>query len=781
VETTESDQKATIRRLSTAVDVWEIGVFEHDHATEETWASPRFREMLGFGPDEYVSMQVVARLCFAGDVPMIEAAMRRVNDPDGDGIFDMTYRVVRLTGEIRWVRGRGITSFGMVDGVRQPVRTIGTIADVTEQHELRLAAERHEQRLTLATNTSQVGVFDWDHDAARPEDAVYWSPTFRDMIGYDANAQPDLEWYRSRIHPDDLARLAEATKKAKTPENPTTLDVEYRWLHPSGETRWCIARSTTTFRKKAHEVRPDRTVGAVLDVTTTLNAAEQLSERSAILEATPDIVSIVDPELGLVFLNKAGRSFAGISPDADVTSVSLASVVGSTFEKQFREHGREAARRKGSWQIETDFSEHSGQLRPVSALVLCHADRHGQVSHFSLVARNLSHEKQLEMQFRRSQKMDAIGRLAGGIAHDFNNILSVILGFSESLEDYLPPDSPGRRDINEITVATGRAAALTRQLLTISRNELVRPRPMDLNDVVQAAGPMFRRLIDARIEIKVDLADAPARIKADPSQIEQVLLNLVVNARDAMPNGGTLSIEVTQVIHRPEAAPRDLHLPAGPYVVLVVSDSGHGIPEEVRERVFEPFFTTKEQGKGTGLGLATVLGIVEKNGGAVWLHSEPSRGTTFKVYLPSTDEVPEVPAEQPTGPILHRGGTIVLVEDEPQLRSMMKAVLERAGYRVFDASGPVEALGLIQGICVKIDLLVTDVVMPQMTGVQLAAEIKKVRPEIPVLFVTGYTDDAVDQDLLLGEHVDFLQKPIRSLVLLRKVAKVIARREKSVG
>jgi two-component system, cell cycle sensor histidine kinase and response regulator CckA len=772
----ESEHEATLRRLSEAVAIREIGIFEHDYANGETWASPRFREMLGFEPDEFVSMQVVARLCHPADVSMIQSAMQSSYDPNGDGVFDLVYRVIRKDGKIRWIHGRGGTTFAEVNGQRVPVRGLGTIADVTEQHELKLAVERHERRLTQATNISQVGVFDWDHEPLGPDDAIYWSPTFRVMCGYDLDEPPDFEWYFGRVHPDDAQQVLEAIRNTRDPEVQAPFDIEYRWLHPNGEVRWCVVRSTTSFLRKDDELRPERTVGAVLDITSTLRAAEELSQRSAILDATPDLVCVVDPELNVVFLNQAGRSLAGISPDQDITGAHLGDIVGQSFDANFEQEGKGTALERGSWQVEAEFLDRTGRARPVSALVLCHRDKHGRLSHFSLVARDLSHEKQLELQVRRTQKMEVIGRLAGGVAHDFNNILSVILGFSESIEDQLPLESRSRNDVQEIRFAIERAAALTRQLLAISRNELVRPRVIDLNEVMKAAGPMFRRLLDARVEVQLALSEAPARIKADPSQIEQVILNLVVNARDAMPDGGTLSLEVTQVVHRPELGPPGLTLEAGPYVVLGVSDSGQGIQPDVRERIFEPFFTTKDQGKGTGLGLATVLGIVEKNAGGIWLHSEPNKGTTFKVYLPSTDEAPEAMLERPSAPILHRGGNVLLVEDEAQLRILLTTVLEQAGYRVLAASGPIEALGLAQGFPEQIDLLLTDVVMPQMTGPMLATELQARRPGLLVLFMSGYTDDGMLRHGHLHDQVNFLQKPLSASVLLRKIAQILANR-----
>lgn len=772
----ELEQRATLRRLSVAVDTWEIGIFEHEFASGETWASTRFREMLGFGPDEYVSMTEVSRQIFPADISMVQRAMQQTYEPDSDGIFDLVYRVVRRNGEIHWVHGRGITDFAIVDGQRTAVRATGTILDVTERERLRQAAEVQELRLSEAMTVSHVGMFDNDHDPVRPDDVLYWSPELRRMCGYDPHELPSLGWYLSRIHSDDAARFIEGMKNAWDPRRRVPLDIEYRWHHPDGATRWFVTRATTSFREKGEEILPCRTVGAVLDITSTRRAAELLAQRSAILDATPDVVCVIDPDLHLVFLNQAGHSHANIEDATDISTRSLGDVTGKAFEQMFTFEGRCIAMRQGSWQVQTDFEVSSNEVRPFSALVLCHCDKTGEPAHFSLVARDLTHEKRLEEQVRQSQKMEVIGRLAGGVAHDFNNILSIILGFSDVLEDKLAKGQAGHREVQEIRLAAERAAALTRQLLAIGRRELVQPRIFDLNHVLEGALPMLRRLIDATVHIDLKLGDSPNLVKADPTQIEQVLLNLVLNARDAMPFGGGLHIEATQELHRHKVDPLELDLPPGRYVVLSVSDSGHGIPPEIRKRIFEPFFTTKDEGKGTGLGLATVFDIVEKWGGGVWLRSEMHKGTTFKVYLPATDETPVARDEQLTSPMQHGGGTILLVEDEAQLRAILVTILSHAGYEILMAAGPVEALGIARGHHGVIDLLLTDVVMPQMTGPELAAELTPVRPKMAVLLMSGYTEDAIVRKGLMDDKLNFISKPLVTSALLHKIAHLLADR-----
>jgi two-component system cell cycle sensor histidine kinase/response regulator CckA len=780
-----TEQEAMLRRLTQAVETWGIGVFEHTFSTGETWASPRFREMLGFGPDEYVSMKEISRQIFPADEDSVRAALLAAGDPDGDGIFDMIYRVFRKRdGAVRWLHGRGQTIFSERDGRRAPVSTIGTIMDVTEQEELRIAVERHELRLSEAMAVSQLGIFDWDHDPARPEDAIYWSPNFRQMVGFDQDAAPDLPWYLAQIHPDDRQAFEEALSKSLTCLDRCAAEVQFRWLHPDGGTRWFLARSTTSVRRKGDVTAPKRTVGAMLDVTSTMQAAAELSQRSEILEATPDIVCVFDPELRLVFLNQAGRTFAGLpeSPEfPESTSRTLSDVTGKEFAERFQREGQAISLQTGSWQIEMILESQRSEPRPVSALVLCHLDKQGGLTHFSLVARDLTHEKRLEEQFRQAQKMEVIGRLAGGVAHDFNNVLSIIMGFSDVLEDKVRSGEGGLEEIEEIRFAAERAASLTRQLLSMSRKELVQPRSVDMGSLVEAAIPMFQRLIDATITIHFTQVSAPALVKADPTQIEQVLLNLVVNARDAMPQGGELQLDVSQIYHRPETAPKGLTLEPGTYTVLSVSDSGHGMSEETRARIFEPFFTTKGAGKGTGLGLSTVFDIVEKWRGGIWVHSEPGKGTTFKIYVPAVQEAEPVSPELPSAPIAHPGGTILLVDDEPQLRSLLTTILTRAGYRVLEATGPIEALGLAKEFEGHIDLLLTDVVMPQMTGPFLATEIKNFRPATAVLFMSGYTEDAVVRRGLIDERLSFISKPLSAGTLLRKVAQVLQGRSSRVA
>ncbi|MBI5419354.1 MAG: response regulator [Deltaproteobacteria bacterium] len=378
-----------------------------------------------------------------------------------------------------------------------------------------------------------------------------------------------------------------------------------------------------------------------------------------------------------------------------------------------------------------------------------------------------------EEQLRQAQKMEAVGRLAGGIAHDFNNLLTAIAGYSTLLLQGVV-DDPSRRNIQEIQRASDRAASLTRQLLAFSRRQILQPKVMDLNAVVGAMDDMLRRLIGEDIDLLTVLEPGVRKVKADPGQMEQVIMNLAVNARDAMPEGGKLTIETANVVIDESSVRGHVTMQAGSYVVLALSDTGSGMDPETISHIFEPFFTTKEVGKGTGLGLSTVYGIVKQSGGYIWVYSEPGRGTTFKIYLPQATEEAETakPAEVRAG-LLGGSETILLVEDEDSVRSLVREVLARNGYTVLAARNGEDALRACDGNAGAIHLMLCDVVMPGMSGVELARRIVPLRPEIKVLYMSGYTDTAIVRQGVLDPGTAFLEKPFAPDALARKVREVL--------
>ena len=380
----------------------------------------------------------------------------------------------------------------------------------------------------------------------------------------------------------------------------------------------------------------------------------------------------------------------------------------------------------------------------------------------------------LQEQLYQSQKMEAIGRLAGGIAHDFNNLLTVIKGYSQLSLIETKEGDPLRGNIEEIKKAADRAADLTHQLLAFGRRQIMEMKVLDLNILLQNLDKMLRRVIGEDIELVTVLAEDLGRVKTDPGQIEQMVMNLSVNARDAMPEGGKLTIETANVDLDGAYARNHVAVTPGRFVMISVSDTGVGMTPEVRDRVFEPFFTTKEKGKGTGLGLSTVYGIVKQSDGNIWVYSEPGKGTTFKIYLPRVDEPLEELGERVEVKEIPRGTeTILVVEDEEDVRKLAVRILERQGYKVLEASQGLDGFLIAEKYEDLIHLLVTDVVMPKISGRELADRIAEIRPEIKVLYMSGYTDNAIVHHGVLGEGMKFIQKPFTVDGLARKVREVL--------
>jgi len=424
--------------------------------------------------------------------------------------------------------------------------------------------------------------------------------------------------------------------------------------------------------------------------------------------------------------------------------------------------------------VEVTRRRKDGTLVNISLSVAPLHDAAGQVTGMLSLAADVTEMRQLEVQYRQAQKMEAVGRLAGGIAHDFNNLLTAIIGTTALVLEDRGLESRARLDIEEIEKAAKRAAGLTRQLLIFSRQQVLEPRALDLNALVVDLERMLQRLIGEDIELRTKPAALLGAVRADPGQMEQAIVNLVVNARDAMPKGGRLTIETADVeLDRSYVA---AHVPTrpGPYVLLAISDTGVGMDGATKARLFEPFFTTKDPGRGTGLGLATVYGIVKQSGGYIWAYSELGHGTTFKIYLPRVAQTPET-RESTISPLTPARGseTLLVVEDQEEVRKLTKRVLEAQGYTVLAAGNGFEALEIVDRHPTQIHLMITDVVMPGMNGRELAQRASARRSDLKVLYVSGYTGEAVLQHRLLEPGVAFLQKPFTPDVLARKTREVL--------
>jgi two-component system, cell cycle sensor histidine kinase and response regulator CckA len=515
--------------------------------------------------------------------------------------------------------------------------------------------------------------------------------------------------------------------------------------------------------------------GFLIDVTASVEAEAALVERArqfrAVFLDAADAMLILDDDRAIVEANPAACSLLGIAsaplvrlPFDDLIAEGKDELVSAWREllalgEAKREHRVQAAR--GTTRVvECSYRAH------------VHGNRH------LCIARDVTDRRLLEERLIQSEKIESVGRLAGGIAHDFNNLLTAILGYTELLIAHHPEGDNDRADLDEIQKAGERAASLTQQLLAFSRKQVLMPKEIDLNKTVAGLKSMLTRLIREDITLTCSLADGPTTIKIDPTQLDQAILNLVLNARDALPAGGAIRLEVARVRRSQVDVPADSTSTATEYVRLRVIDNGVGIAPEVRAHLFEPFFTTKEIGKGTGLGLASVYGIVRQSNGFIAVDSQEGRGTVFTMHFPAATPPEAVAAVSVAGTLPLGCETILLVEDEAAVRVIVRTVLQRQGYRVLEASTPQEACDLFDAHAGEIDLMVTDVVMPQMNGPALAQRLVSVRPELRVLFISGYADVATpfDSD---NPNVSFLSKPFQASALNERVREMLGRPERA--
>ncbi len=490
------------------------------------------------------------------------------------------------------------------------------------------------------------------------------------------------------------------------------------------------------------------------------------------VENAHDIIYSHDLEGNYTSINKAGERITGYTRE-EALKLNLAQTVAPEYLEKARQMiaSKLADEEVTAYDLEIIAKDgHRVAIEVNTRLVY----QNGVAVGVQGIARDVTERRQLEEQLRQSQKIEAIGRLAGGIAHDFNNLLTAITGYSDLTLRQLQSESPLRRNIEEIKKAGDRAASLTRQLLAFSRKQVLQPKVLDLNAVVSDMEKMLRRLIGEDIELRTALVPELGSVKADPGQIEQMLMNLAVNARDAMPHGGSLLIETENVYLNEGYATRHIAVKPGPYVMLAVSDTGCGMSEETQSRIFEPFFTTKEVGKGTGLGLSTVYGIVKQSGGNIWVYSEVGEGTAFKIYLPRVDEAAqEYKPSHEVEESLDGAEVILLAEDDERVRGLVRAVLEGHGYRVLEAEDGGAALSVSERHEGLIHLLLTDVVMPKLSGRELADQLAQSRPETKVLYMSGYTDESIVHHGVLDANTPFIQKPFEPEALARKVRELL--------
>jgi PAS domain S-box-containing protein len=749
----------TSLKLLQAVEQTQNAILMTDLKGTITYVNPAFERIYGYSKKEAIGRN--PRILKSGrhDAAFYESFWRKLSA--GESTREEMVNRAR--------DGRLITVEVSVSPVRDAagarIGFIGVQNDITERNRAEKALRESEQRFrSLIENSKDLILVVIAPSAA----ILYASPSVERAIGYlpaDVTGTSALQY----VHPEDAPRLAARLEEILAKETPT-VPISFRVRHRDGS--WRIFEAVGNNRVADPAIR-----GIILNArdVTEMKQSEEARRASEeryrlLFEGNPQPTWVFDEKtLAFLAVNEAACKSYGYSRE-ELLAMTIADI----------RPAEEVDRLRGFLKTERSGHHESGiwRHRKKDATVIEAEIRSSPIEFGGRKARlvlalDVTERRRLEEQLLQAQKMEAIGQLAGGIAHDFNNLLTAILGYAD-----LAARSEGRRDaaeaVEEIRKAGERAADLTRQLLAFSRKQVFEPKVLDLNALVSNLEKMLRRLIGEDVELATKLDPVLGPVRVDASQIEQVIVNLAVNARDAMPDGGTLTIETQNVALDETYAREHVSIHPGEYVMFAITDTGVGMSAETQKHIFEPFFTTKERGKGTGLGLSTVYGTVKQSGGYIWVYSELGRGTSFKVYLPRV-EAPVEPVVASRKPERASGGseTVLLVEDTESVRKLTRRILDGAGYTVLEAGDGAAAVETAQQHTGRIHLLLTDVVMPLMGGSDLASRIRSLHPEAKLLFMSGYTDEAVVRHGLVSEGRLFLQKPFTPQALLARVREVL--------
>jgi PAS domain S-box-containing protein len=741
-------------------------------------------DLLGYAPNEYLGRKIAE---FHADPAVIDDILVRLSR--GEALDRYPARLKHKDGSVRHVL---ISSSALFRG-GEFINTRCFTVDVTQQVEAEAALKAEQARLALAVHTAAVGVWDWDIDT----NAMVYSPEAKAIFGFDPEKPVTFEMVRDATHPDDYLRTWPMAQRALDPKVREKAPYEYRAVRPDGEIRWVLAHGEAIFDGDGPEAKPLRYVGAIQDITQRRDAALALETSQTRLKLAMDaaLMAVWDTEVGSrMDLAPSLASQLGLAPKTAVTleelrarylpgeqarvqAAALAAFEAGerTFEAEYRY--RRSDDSTGWLLVRAEFERRPDGAPPKAVGVLIDISERKAVedalrqSEERLQALNATLEERIasevaerskaEEALRQAQKMEAVGQLTGGVAHDFNNLLTVIIGGLDTILRAKPGDEARvRRAALMALNGAERAASLTTRLLAFSRRQPLNPKPADLNVLMRSLTEMLHRTLGETIELEGVLSPRLWPVEVDANQLENAILNLALNARDAMPEGGKLTIETANASLDESYRAKDAEVLPGQYVMVSVSDTGSGMSSDTAARVFEPFFTTKEVGKGTGLGLSMVYGFVKQSGGHVGVYSEPGHGTTLKLYFPRF--VGE--ADQPAGPAPlqaprgHEDEVILVVEDNEDVRAYSTMVLTELGYSVVEAVDAETALSILREDR-QIDLLFTDVVLPGKSGRELATAAAKLRPGLPVLFTTGYSRNAIVHHGRLDPGVNLLNKP----------------------
>jgi two-component system cell cycle sensor histidine kinase/response regulator CckA len=764
--TTQQALEESNRQMHEAQRIAALGNWEYDFASDcLTWSEACFRvagvATTNFTPSRQGYLQCVHPDDQAAVHQEVEQAIR------DRAPLDFEHRWVCPDGEIRYLHQRAQI---VHDQAGNPIRMVGTLQDITQQQRAEEKLERSQALLRVASHISRMGA--WWVDLATL--TMTWSEEMYDILEQPLDYVPSVEDAPQYYVPEDRDQIAAAFERcAQTGEG---FDLQLRVVTAKGQSIWARTIGEAVRDSGGQIVRVQ---GAFQDISAQKMAEQKIresEERFRLLsKATNDAIWDWDIVRDIAWRGEAYKTLFGYSDDETLT---MNDWWRDRVHPEDRQSVLDCIQRTldnggGSWSQEYRFRCQDGHYAYVFDRGYVIRNAQGQPIRMIGGMLNLTEKKSLEAQLLQSQKMEAIGQLAGGVAHDFNNLLTVILGCSELLLTRVPKADPMRSLVVDIHTAGDRASDLTRQLLAFSRKQVLAPQIIDLNAIVSSLEKMLKRLIKEDIRLSSILDPDVPPIEVDPTQLEQVILNLVVNARDAMPQGGDLTLETGRVTIEHHESLGKLDCKPGTYAALTVSDTGHGITPEAKAHIFEPFFTTKPPGKGTGLGLATVFGIVKQSEGLIDVYSEVNEGTRFKLLFPGVSSSASLLPGAVSPPIKPGQETILLIEDEADVRQIAKLALERLGYQVLEASHGQAALQRLDQDGDAIDLIITDVVMPGMNGRELVEHLRQRANLTPVLYMSGYTDDAVVRHGVINATDAFLQKPFTPSSLARKVREVL--------
>lgn len=637
-----------------------------------------------------------------------------------------------------------------------------------------LAESEARYRTLVETTDDAIVLADLDYNL------LFGNRAFYRGLGFEGPGDADFDAF-ARLHPEDKA---ETLEKVATLHETGTITAEYRVRHKDGH--WLHRRARINLLRDERG-EPQSFMLISHDITDRLRDEKELADTRDLLESVfaslGAAILVIDlSNRKIVLCNPAVEDVFGYTPDELTGRSTEILYTNQAAYERFATLGEPALAQRGYFRTEFEMLHRDGETVYTENTVLSLADKENWNSQLVVsVIRDITDQKllqaernALEEQYLRAQKMEAVGQLTAGIAHDFNNLLMAITGNAQMMQMTMSEDDPLYAQTESILEAGLRAAELIRQLLVFSRKDVVRPQVVDFNDIIGKTGEMLKRVIGEDIEFVLDLASGLWPVRADPGQLDQVVVNLAVNARDAMPTGGRLTVTTLNVVLDEASVERRLEQQPGEYVLLRVSDSGMGMSKEVQARIFEPFFTTKEPGRGTGLGLATVYGIVQRSGGHVTVHSAAGKGSSFEVYFPRADETLQVSPEDPARPALEPvQGTILLVEDEAAVRELARDVLRKQGYTVLEAENGQHALQVLDDHGGPVDLLLTDVIMPGITGKELAKNILRRYPTVRIIYMSGYSYDVISKQELLEPGIHLLQKPFSVYDLVKKAQEVL--------